>query len=60
MFYRLYDVTFKYRYWTNLTDEARLPKPLLDRLQNVFGDQVDKTIINNIPKVLRRLYNIME
>ena len=36
-------VTFSYRYWKNLTDEGQLPKPLLDRLQNVLGDQVERT-----------------
>ena len=51
------DVTvgFKYRYWRNLTDEAQLPKPLLDRLQNVLGNQVERQLLSRIPKVLRRL-----
>lgn len=49
------DITFSYRYWTNLTSEQDLPKPLLGTLQRVVANQVDKTIINNIPKVLRRL-----
>ena len=48
-------VGFKYRYWRNLTDESELPKPLLDRLQNVLGDQVERQLLNRIPKVLRRL-----
>ena len=49
------DVTFKYRYWKNLTNAAELPKPLLDRLQNVIGNQVERTLMSNIPKVLRKL-----
>ena len=48
-------VGFKYRYWKNLTDEANLPKPLLDRLQNVLGNQVERQLLSRIPKVLRRL-----
>ena len=48
-------VGFKYRYWKNLTDEANLPKPLLDRLQNVIGNQVERQLLSKIPKVLSRL-----
>ena len=48
-------ITFSYRYWKNLTDEGQLPKPLLDRLQNVLGDQVERQLLNRIPKVLSRL-----
>ena len=50
------DVSFSYRYWKNLTDEADLPKPLLERLQSVLANQVERTLINNIPKVLRKLF----
>lgn len=49
------DVSFTYRYWRNLTDEADLPKPLLERLQGVLANQVERTLVNNIPKVLRKL-----
>ena len=49
------DVVFGYRYWKNLTDEADLPKPLLDRLQGVLADQVERKLLNRIPKVLSRL-----
>ncbi len=49
------DITFTYRYWKNLTDEADLPKPLLDRLQGVLADQVERKLLNRIPKVLSRL-----
>ena len=48
-------VGFKYRYWKNLTDESELPKPLLDRLQNVLGNQVERQLLSRIPKVLRKL-----
>ena len=49
------DVTFSFRYWKNLTAEGQLPKPLLDRLQGVLANQVERTLLNGIPKVLRRL-----
>ena len=48
-------VVFSYRYWKNLTDEASLPKPLLDRLQGVLGNQVERQLLNRIPKVLTKL-----
>ena len=48
-------VTFSYRLWRNLTDEAELPKPLLDRLQGVLGNQVERQLLNRIPKVLTKL-----
>jgi len=48
-------VTFTYRYWKNLTDEASLPKPLLDRLQGVLANQVERKLLSRIPKVLSRL-----
>ena len=49
------DITFVYRYWKNLTDEGSLPKPLLDRLQDVIGNQAERVLLSKIPKVLRRL-----
>ena len=49
------DITFSFRYWKNLTAEGQLPKPLLDRLQGVLANQVERTLLNGIPKVLRRL-----
>jgi len=49
------DVSFSYRYWKNLTDEADLPKPLFERLQGVLANQVERELIKNIPKVLRKL-----
>jgi len=48
-------VTFSYRYWKNLTDEASLPKPLLERLQGVLANQVERKLLSRIPKVLSRL-----
>ena len=48
-------VTFTYRYWKNLTDEASLPKPLLERLQGVLANQVERKLLSKIPKVLSRL-----
>ena len=49
------DVSFSYRYWKNLTDEASLPKPLLERLQGVLANQVERKLLSKIPKVLSRL-----
>ena len=48
-------VTFKYRYFKNLTDEADLPKPLLDRIGEVVLNGVEREIRGAIPKVLTRL-----
>ena len=48
-------VTFSYRYWKNLQTEGALPKPLLDRLQGVLANQVERQLISRIPKVLRKL-----
>ena len=35
-------VTFSYRYWKNLTDEADLPKPLLDRIEEVVINSAER------------------
>ena len=48
-------VTFSYRYWKNLTDEANLPKPLLDRIAERAVNTVTRRITSQIPSVLRRL-----
>ena len=48
-------VTFKYRYWKNLTDESELPKPLLDRIGEVVVNSVEREIRGAIPRVLTRL-----
>ena len=48
-------VTFAYRYWKSLADEANLPKPLGDRVRDVLGDTVERQILSKIPKVLSKL-----
>ena len=48
-------VTFKYRYFKNLTDESDLPKPLLDRIGEVVVNSVEREIRSAIPKVLTKL-----
>ena len=49
------NVTWAYRYWKNLTDEAELPKPLLDRIGEVFVNTVERNIRRQLPAVLRKL-----
>ena len=49
------NVTFSYRYWKNLTDEADLPKPLLDRIEEVVVNSAERQIRAAIPRVLSRL-----
>ena len=48
-------VTWSYRYWKNLTDEADLPKPLQDRIIEILSNTVERRIQSQIPKVLSRL-----
>jgi hypothetical protein len=48
-------VSWSYRYWKNLTDEADLPKPLLERISDVFVNTVERQLRSRIPAVLRRL-----
>ena len=48
-------VSFAYRYWKNLTDEAELPKPLQERIQEVLVNSVERNIRAAIPRVLSRL-----
>ena len=48
-------VTFSYRYWKNLTDEADLPKPLRDRIEEVVVNSAERQIRAAIPRVLSRL-----
>ena len=48
-------MTFKYRYFKNLTDESDLPKPLLDRIGEVVVNSVEREIRSAIPKVLTKL-----
>jgi hypothetical protein len=49
------NVTFSYRYWKNLTDEADLPKSLQSRITDVLIDSVERNVRAQIPKVLSRL-----
>ena len=49
------NVTWSYRYWKNLTDEAELPKPLLDRIGEGFVNTVERNIRRQLPAVLRKL-----
>jgi len=53
--YQTVGINFQYRYWQNLTDEANLPKPLLDRIAESAVNTVTRRITANIPSVLRRL-----
>ena len=48
-------VTFSYRYWKNLTDEARLPKSLADSLTTLARNTVERQIRSQIPAVNRLL-----
>ena len=48
-------VTFSYRYWKDLVDEADLPKPLTDRIADAVLNTVESRITASIPKVLRKL-----
>ena len=43
-------ITFSYRYWKNLTDEADLPKPLQDRIANILVNTVERRLLSNLPK----------
>ena len=53
--YQTITVNLAYRYWQNLTDEANLPKPLLDRIAESAVNTVTRRITSQIPAVLRRL-----
>ena len=48
-------VTFAYRYWKDLVDEADLPKPLTQRVAEAVLNTVESNIASQIPKVLRKL-----
>ena len=45
------NVTFSYRYWKNLNDEADLPKPISNRVANT----AERILNRNIPRVFNRL-----
>ena len=53
--YQTISCSFSYRYWKDLTDEANLPKPLLDRIAERAVNTVTRRITSQIPSVLRRL-----
>ena len=48
-------VTFSYRYWKDLVDEADLPRPLGERMLDAVLDTVESKITSAIPKVLQKL-----
>ena len=48
-------VTFSYRYWKDLKDEAHLPKPLGERMIDAVLNTVESKITSAIPKVLQKL-----
>ena len=48
-------VSFSYRYWKNLTDEADLPKGLPERIAEVAINSAERQIRAAIPRVLSRL-----
>jgi len=48
-------VTFSYRYWKNLTDEARLPKSLADSLETLARNVVVRQLRSRIPALINRL-----
>ena len=48
-------VTFAYRYWKDLNDEADLPKPLTQRVAEAVLNTVESDIVSQIPKVLSKL-----
>ena len=48
-------VSFSYRYWKNLTDEARLPKSLADSLTNLARNTVERQLRSKVPAIINRL-----
>ena len=44
-------VTFSYRYWKNLNDEADLPKPIETRVANT----AERNLVRNLPATKTRL-----
>ena len=51
-------ITFSYRYWKDLKDEANLPTPLVplgERVLDAVLNTVENKITSAIPKVLRKL-----
>ena len=50
------NVTWAYRFWVSLADEADQPKPVEDILGDIFINTVTKNINNNIPSILGKLF----
>ena len=48
-------VSFSFRYWKNLTDEAKLPVSLLDNLTTLAKNTIVRRATAAIPAVIRRL-----
>ena len=48
-------VTFSYRWWKSLADEANLPQPIEDRINQILGSAIERQLTANIPKVLSKL-----
>ena len=48
-------VSFSYRYWKNLTDEARLPKSLADSLTTLARNTVERQLRSRVPAIINRL-----
>ena len=53
------NVTWAYRYWLSLADEADAPKPLSDRAGDILVNSVVRNIYNNIPSVTRKLSGLV-
>ena len=48
-------VTFSYRWWINLNDEADLPVPVQDAIAGLLQNSIERNLLANIPKVISRL-----
>ena len=48
-------VTFSYRWWKNLNDEADLPVPVRDAIAGLLQNSIERNLLANIPKVISRL-----
>ena len=46
---------FSSRWWKSLADEADLPKPIEDRINQILSSSIERQITANIPKVLSKL-----
>ena len=48
-------VTFSYRWWKNLNDEADLPVSAQDAIAGILQNSIERNILANVPKVISRL-----